>query len=226
MPMVLPNSVFYMVPRTATTWARQAIRNAGIKYWETNPKHDTEVKQSGNEKDKRYVPRFCFTFTRDYDPWLKSRWVLGKWDDELSDLWDIDYAKFRAAVSDRDIDRYFKKYTSKCDYTGKTESIADDLVTALRMAREEFDEVALRDTPRINESPQDGGLIWSAYWDMRRDQLSNIPADLMGKLPPQLMERLDQKALHKLPPDILVGMLQRANRDAVDAGMGGLRHRR
>ena len=36
MPMVLPNSTFLMIPRTATTWCRQAIRNAGIKYWETN----------------------------------------------------------------------------------------------------------------------------------------------------------------------------------------------
>jgi len=42
------------------------------------------------------------------------------------------------------------------DFVGKQESLADDLVRALRLAGETFDEEALRRTPRVNECPTDG----------------------------------------------------------------------
>lgn len=224
MPMVLQRSTFLMIPRTATTWCRQAIRNAGVQYWETNPKHDTEVVQ--RVEKPLYVPEFRFTFTRNPDTWLRSRWVLGKWADELSEFWDIDYTKFRAAVDDREIERYFKKYTSRCKFVGKTETIADDLVTALRTAGEDFDETGLRETPPLNESPKEGDLIGSAYWAMKRDEMGRLPQDMLGRLPPQLIDRLPKDAIGNLPANVLVEMLRRATRDAVDAGTGAARNTR
>jgi hypothetical protein len=106
-PLILPKSVFLMVPRAASTWARQAIRNAGIPYKEFGPKHGTALPPS--------APAFRFCLVREPEPWVRSRWVLGTtFEDELSQFWDLDYAKFRETVNDTAVRMYFAKYTNLC----------------------------------------------------------------------------------------------------------------
>jgi hypothetical protein len=215
MPMILPRSVFLMLPRTATTWARQAIRNGGISYRETNPKHAPEVLPQN--PPLAGVPTFRFTFTREPRAWLRSRWTLGKWDDDLSPYWNIDRDKFLTAVNDSMIEMYFAKYTRHCQFVGTCENIADDLVKALRQAGEDFDETALRDTPRINDSPAHGDLYGSALWAMKRDELGNLPPDMMSRLPVDLLPKLPQDSLGKLPPNVLAEMVKRTTQSALES---------
>lgn len=215
MPLLTDKATFLMIPRTATTWARQAMRNAGIKFVETNPKHSAEVLPQN--PPLKNVPAFRFTFTRDPATWLKSRWTLGKWDDSLSDFWDIDFAVFRERVNDSMIDMYFKGYTRHCQYVGRMETIADNLVEALRMSGHDFDETELRETPRINESPGDGMMYGSALWAMKRDELGKLPAEMMARLPVDLLPRLPQDALGKLPPHLLAEMVKGTTKAALEA---------
>lgn len=199
MPLILPKSVMLMVPRAASTWARQAIRNSGLSYKEFGPKHATALPPN--------APAFKFCFVREPAAWLKSRWVLGPWEDMLTQFWDVDFAKFRAAVSDDMVRMYFGQYTAGCQFVGKAETVADDLVSALRQAGEDFDEVSLRATPRINESPKDGGVIPEVYWNMRRDRLNQLDAGNMSRLPVELIPKLTPAALAKLPPETLAEMV-------------------
>jgi hypothetical protein len=214
-PLITAKAVFLMIPRTATTWARHAIRNGGITYREVNPKHSPEVLPQNPPISG--VPAFKFTFTREPSAWLRSRWTLGKWDDEFSGDWDISFEKFRSNVSDDAIARYFRRYTSQCQFVGKTETIADDLVAALRQAGEDFDETALRDTARCNESPEYGDLYGCALWAMKRDDLGKLPNEMIGRLPVDLIPRLPPDSLGKLPPAILTDLVNRTTRAALQS---------
>lgn len=143
MPLILPKSVFLMIPRTGSTWARDAIRNSmehGFNLREFGPKHSPVLPQNH--------PKFVFSFTREPRAWLVSRHKLGKWNDELSAFWSENPTEFFSKVTDDMVQMYFNKYTSQCNVIGKQESLADDLVAALKAAGETFDEALLRATKR------------------------------------------------------------------------------
>ncbi len=210
MPLILPRSVLLMIPRTASTWTAKAIHRSGIKYKQHGPKHATALPPN--------APSFKFTFTRDPAEWVRSRWTLGRWEDAVSELWTPDLEAFRAAVSPAMVKMYFAAFTQGCDFVGKTETIADDLVTALRKAGEEFDEDELRATPRINESPADGGIIGSAYWEMKKEELKALPAKLIARMPIELLNRLPSETLANLPPDIMASTIKRITTEALQAG--------
>ncbi len=218
MPLVLPRSVMLMIPRTASTWCRQAIRNAGIKFRDLNPKHAPMV--PSQNPPLQNVPSFQFTFKREPGAWLKSRWTLGAWEDELTPFWNIDFATFRAAVSDPMVEMYFAKYASRCQYVGFGENIADELVAALRQAGEEFDETSLRDTPKVNAS--NGELMTDAYWKMSRDTLNAMPAEHIARFPVELLPKLTEKTLANLPPLVLAKLVPQLAKAAMQAAGAGL----
>ncbi len=157
---------------------------------------------------------------REPSSWVRSRWTLGRWNDDLTPFWDIDPDKFRAVVTDAMVTMYFAKYVSLCKpngFVGATENAADSLVTALRLAGEEFDETALRETPRLNSSPAHGGLIDEVYWSMKRDDLGKLPAAMIGNLPVELIHKLPPGTLENLPPDILVKTTKRITQSALES---------
>lgn len=212
MPLLLPRSTFLMVPRAASTWCRQAIRNGGIPYREFGPKHSTALPPE--------APTFRFCLTREPRAWVKSRWVLGAWEDELSQIWTLDRSDFASKVTDAMVGMYFAKWVNLCKptgFVGTAENAADDLVTALRMAGEDFDETALRDTPRVNESPPDGDLEGSALWSLKRDQLGQLPADAISRLPIELIPKLPPGKLETLPPDIMASTVKRLAQAAMES---------
>ena len=215
MPLILPKSVCMLIPRAASTWVRQAIRNGGIPYREHGPKHSTELPPN--------APQFRFCLTRQPETWIRSRWALGPWSDELTPFWDLDVAKFVAAVSPAMVTMYFSKYTNGCQFVGAVENAADDLVKALRLAGEEFDETALRATKRVNESPADGQLVSEFYWQLKRDQLGQLPPQMIARLPVELIHKLPPGTLDKLPPDVLANLVPRLTTAALQAAGAGIR---
>lgn len=213
MPLIMPRSVLFMIPRTASTWCRQAVRNAGILYREHGPKHGTALPTD------RPMPAFRFCMTREPKAWVRSRWTLGAWEDELTHLWGLDRDEFCASVSDAMVGMYFAKWVQGCKggFVGDCANAADDLVKALRMAGEDFDETALRDTPRINESPEHGDLYGSALWALKRDQLGQLPPDAIGRLPIELIPKLPAGTLENLPPAVAASTLTRLARAALES---------
>ena len=219
MPLILPRCVILLPPRTGSTWIRQAIRNAGINFRDLNPKHATTVPPQNPPLP--FVPKFTITFTREAATWLPSRWLLGPWEDELADFWDIDPEKFRANVNDGMVAMYFAKYTSQAsgkDAVGRFEDLANELVRLLRLAGEDFDETSLRDTPKINERPADGLCFPDVYWKMNRDRLNSLPAEHISRLPVELLSKLTENTLARLPADALSKLVPKLAKTALTAG--------
>ena len=207
--LILSKSVFLMIPRTGTTWARQAIRNAGVLYKEWGAKHSVAPWRPDNHGG---TPPFKFTFIREPEAWVRSRWALGPWEDELKTFWSPVFEEFAAKVTAPMVEMYNQKYVGPCNFVGKAESLADDLVTALTQAGEKFNERDLRATPRINESG--GNLIEGAFYDMTEDQWCRLPAEEIVRMPTELLAKLPDLALAKLPPEQLVAMTRRLAKEA------------
>lgn len=167
MAMIYKNSVFLMIPRTGTSWVRTAIKYGApsssrpsvlgrrIDYSSDNH-HQWDiprgVRWSGNSWVDGGPDVFTFTFVRDPETWVRSRWALGPWRDWLTGFWVPDEAEFRAAVTDDMVRAYFKPFEDRADFVGHTETLADDLVKALTLAGEVFDEGVVRGTARFNET--------------------------------------------------------------------------
>lgn len=137
MAIIMPKSVFLRIPRTGSAWARSALTAGGIEHSQIGYDHSPHVPSEHRGK-------LVFTFTRCPQRWLVSRWSMGQWMDSLSTRWDHDYDTFAERVSMGDVWRYFGQYVERCDFVGAHESLANDLVRALRFAGELFDEDALR----------------------------------------------------------------------------------
>ncbi len=212
MSIILPKSVMLLPPRTGSTWACRAMKNAGIQYRQFGSKHSTDLPPN--------APAFRFCMTREPAAWVRSRWTLGAWNDDLTPFWDINADKFRASVTDAMVVMYFSKYVALCKpngFVGTVETAADSLVAALRAAGEEFDETALRETQRLNTSPTHGGLIDEVYWGMKRDALGKLPPSMIGNLPVELIHKLPPGTLESLPPEILVVAMRRITRSALES---------
>ncbi len=162
MAVIMPKSVFLRIPRTGSAWVRSALSAAGIDHKQVGYDHSPYVPPEHRGK-------LVFTFTRCPQRWLVSRWSMGAWQDSLSTRYDRNYDVFAEQVSMGDVWRYFGQYTERCDFVGAYESITDDLVRALRYAREKFDEDALRACAHLNNTkfPKKGvpaNLMESFYW--------------------------------------------------------------
>jgi len=119
---------------------------------------------------------------------------------------------------------YFGKYTQGCGFVGTSENAADDLVKALRMAGERFDETSLRETPRINESPKAGDPIPEVLWGLNRDELSQLPPEMIGRLPTELFCKLPPGTVANLPASVLAPLASRLAKEQLQAAWAATRN--
>ena len=170
MALLLPHSLFLHIPRTGGTWVRAAIHAAGIQ---TNEVAQSLAQKDGmlgsikhaflRELDDRCL--FTFTFVRHPLAFYQSYWAYkmrrGPEDFNAFDAHHMhnDFCTFACAVV-RDYPgwlsdtyaRYAGQDGKGVRFVGKLEQLADDLVAALRLARERFDETMLRSVPPVNEA--------------------------------------------------------------------------
>lgn len=166
MAIIMSKSVFLRIPRTGSAWVVSALTAAGIQHTQVEYDHSPHVPREHRNK-------LVFTFVRAPQRWLVSRWSMETWQDSLSDRWDKRYDVFAERVSMGDVWRYFGAYTERCDFVGAYESLADDLVRALRYAREPFDEEALRACKHLGNTkfPKKGhpeSYLEAFYWQKYR----------------------------------------------------------
>lgn len=159
MALMLPHSVFFHIPKTGGTWVRQAIKNAGIPTVEIprNPKMNRSTHAT-----PRVVScggKFTFAFVRNPWDWYRSLWgyrMKTGWRTE--DLFDScrsdDFEEFMWKALQRFpgyLGYRFRDFVGPglglLDFVGKQENLAEDLITALKLAGEEFDETKILSTP-------------------------------------------------------------------------------
>lgn len=210
--LLLSRSVFLMAPRTGSTWARQALRNAGVRYKEWGPKHSLAFPSGAGAP---HAPAFRFTFAREPAAWARSRWTLGPWEDSLKKLWCPDPGEFCSRLTPAMVEMYFASFANLCQFVGRSESLADDLVRALEQAGEAFNERDLRATPRLNESS--GRLDLGAFYDLMPGQWCGLPAEDLLRMPTDLLPQLPDAAWERLSPAQHRELSKRLLREALPA---------
>jgi hypothetical protein len=164
MPHYLPasNTCDLCIPRTGTHWRKRALENAGVTV--------TLFPKERREKDYHYhsyepFPNcdFVYTFIRHPAPYLKSRYFLPRGSypgPNLSDLRERSkncfyrYIDLYLKEMPGAISGYFLEYTKHCDFVGRIENSSDDLIKAMQLAGEKFDEQVIRDTAPVNTLEQ------------------------------------------------------------------------
>lgn len=156
--------IFYHIPKTGGSWVYDALRSAGVVYRDTGGSfYGLPAHAAPGSVPPEIKGRFAFCFVRHPLDWYSSYWrflrqsgakfLINK---RIEPSIDGDYD----ASVNRMIDRYpdgfvtwlYGLYTDQVDFIGRTESLEDDLIRALQLAGEDFDERKLRATGRVNVS--------------------------------------------------------------------------
>ena len=167
-------SVFYHIPKTGGTWVKVAMKEAGLQTHATRnitAAHPFNLKRAHATPDivrpKDVAGKFSFCFVRRPVAWYRSYWSFrsrkGARRDEkfpADGVWSDDFDQFVNNCLDLYpsgfVSTLYQFYTGlngeRVDFIGRQEHLADDLVRSLGMAGEEFDEGALRATPKQNRS--------------------------------------------------------------------------
>ena len=165
MALILPHSVFLHVPKTGGTWCRAAIHNASIPHFESGAKHESPYYRIHHPLDRvRTIAgnRFLFAFVRDPLDWWRSFWghrMRFGWGNHPVDnaCRANDFNEFMANVVDRPpgwCSAMYRQFVGPrhqpIHFVGRFENLANDLLEALHLAGERFDERAVRSTPPEN----------------------------------------------------------------------------
>lgn len=142
MALVLPNSIFFHVGRTAGHCVRKTIREMGIPTYDVGAFHDwpSNIPLTDDEQKKMF---FCFV--RHPLTWLKSFWghhmQFGWGTDTYSRAVQSDsFAEFLekavAAYPHGPATEIFRPFVSQCREVGRQESLEADLLRILERAGE------------------------------------------------------------------------------------------
>ena len=154
--------VFLHVPKTGGTWVKAAVANAGIDFEEY-------VVDGDIHGDLSYCPcrdRFVFGFVREplglYQAYwrFKDHGGMGRAQSVRHECAAPTFDGFVENVLQNEpgwCSRMFEDYVGRTteeeiDFVGRFESLADDLVRALRMTSVSFDHRAIHATPPVNVS--------------------------------------------------------------------------
>lgn len=170
MPLKTDKSVFYYIPRTGSVWVSEMIRvnNKNAKDVTERPakvKNENYTKYLFGLFNRHTAPKlkddlFSFCFVRHPIAWYASLWraVMGRTRGidqrfALADCWSNSFEEF---VSNS-LNKYPKgfltqmyRYFDNVDFIGRHENLREDLITALTLAGEKFDEDMIRNQPAVN----------------------------------------------------------------------------
>ena len=156
--LLSPSCVFLHVPKTGGTWVREALRAGGVPFEEFDEPHAHLSLCPSPDK-------FKFAFVRHPLTLYQSYWRF-----KMTNGWDADNEfdvecgadSFQAFVENvlaghpgwcsRMFEDFVGERHNEIEFIGRFEQLANDLVRALRLAGEPFDEAALRAQPKVNVS--------------------------------------------------------------------------
>jgi hypothetical protein len=154
-------SIIYHIPKCGGIWVKEAVRRSGVYYdhcRDVGRKHPfglaREHAPPSRIKEEDKVGRFSFCFVRHPVDWYKSFWAYRAktgWLDKkfLADkCWEDEFELFVLNMLDMYPDGFvtelYQFYLWEMEFIGRQERLVDDLVKALMLADEEFDEEILR----------------------------------------------------------------------------------
>ena len=167
MPSLLtPRIRFLHVPKTGGSWVQSALSAAGVPI-EPLDREDGEIVSAHAtlRVTADFADRFTLAFVRHPLDWwcsfwayrMRTGWVDGHAIDSVAR--SEDFNEFASLVAERlpgHLEERFNLYVGPIDlpisFVGRYESLVDDLVRALELAGEQFDEVALRAHPPVNRN--------------------------------------------------------------------------
>lgn len=164
---MLPRSVFFHIPKTGGTWVRRAIANAGIPAVEIGHSADQDLNAHDSFHQVDVRDKFTFAFVRHPLDWYASFWScrmnigptaphrdsLGRYLSDDFEQFLRDVFKYLPGHLSKRYERYVGPFPGVLDFVGRQENLSPDLVRALRMAGEEFDEKKILATSPENVSP-------------------------------------------------------------------------
>jgi hypothetical protein len=150
--------VFIHIPKTGGTWGTWAMQSAGVKFEKIGDTHHLM------KEELEIGDRFAFAFVRDPFTWYSSVWKyhrsnpLSHWE-PFSQWIELDFPDFLEQVVENCpgyLSEYYPRFVGPPDreinFIGRYERLVDDLVVALRLAGQDFDEKVIRTMPPINRS--------------------------------------------------------------------------
>ncbi|HLD32484.1 MAG TPA: hypothetical protein VJB10_02760 [Candidatus Peribacteraceae bacterium] len=173
MAVLLPRSIFFHVPKTGGMWVRSALRNAGLPACEIANdlyrfSETWELRHSICHADTRTIHshgRLTFAFVRNPLSWYQSQWsyqMRTGWAGKEPLATDCRAENFQDFVRRciKQLPGFLSQHYAlyDVDFVGKYERLEEDLVRALRMAGEDFDEHMLRTTPPENLGSQSADM--------------------------------------------------------------------
>ena len=163
-------AVIYHVPKCGGHWVKAAARRAGLTLYRVEygrGRHPLNLREGSHTtpytvSEEAVKGKFSVVFVRRPETWYQSFWAFRKargWlnDDCAADwCWSDDFNTFVNNL----LDEYPHGFVTllyqffvgpegdKIDFVGRQENLADDLVTGLTLAGDEFDHELMRGTPR------------------------------------------------------------------------------
>lgn len=186
--LILPRSVFLHVPKTGGSWVRKAIEAAGVPCtaFSLGSNHHPGL------KDCPAPEKFKFAFVRHPVSLYRSYWqykMTYGWD-PLNDIDNhcksTDFPSFVRNVAStfpgaygKNLDEIVGKPDRQIEFVGKYENLREDLVTALQLAQEDFDEAIIRNLPPYNVS--DKKSYPAVYTDELRALVCEVEAEVLQR---------------------------------------------
>lgn len=167
-------SFFYHIPKTGGVWVENVIKECieGRKYAHiprSGVKNDMNLyyghKCPSGVHNKYKKNRFSFAFVRHPLSWYRSFWCYrmkygwrGRSLFPADEQWSSDPNRWiwrlTGAFPGGFLTKLYKMFVGdngdELGFVGKQENLVDDLITALRLAGEDFDEKKVRGTPKVN----------------------------------------------------------------------------
>lgn len=155
MTIITPKTIFFHIPKTGGTWVTDAMRKATYVM--------AEIPGHPRATALRYYGLFAFSFVRHPINWYRSYFAyrmrcgwrphdfgMDVYGTEDFNEWIIKCTEIDWGYLSNTMDL---RLGHRMNFVGKTETLVDDLIKALTLAGEKFDEGLIRDTPVVNVSP-------------------------------------------------------------------------
>ena len=182
--------LFIHIPKTGGTWVSEAMEAAGVQVEPAADDHHPE------KPELEIGDRFAFAFVREPLSWYRSIWKfhrrnpLTHWT-HIGESIDLDFPDFLEHMIESYpgyLGGYYRMFVGAphdpIDFVGRHEHLSDDLVTALRLAGQEFDEDVLRAVPARNFDNEE-----SLYGSLLPPPERSGPEDLVSE---DLKDRLKE----------------------------------
>jgi len=182
------NALFLHIPKTGGSWVTTVLEEMGLVIGKIGVKHAdiAHVMFADNSKTILKNRPFMFCFVRHplswYESWYKHmsqpsrRWCywgseceVEKWHPNmmLNGLGDDNFNRFVENVAHRRPGYATEMFgwftTPPVNFVGRQENLRDDLITALELAKVEFDPEVIRKYPKVRVSPEPNNkIVWDA----------------------------------------------------------------